>query len=124
MKDIRAKAYLEKATRSRGVMPGKPAGWVICDLDTGKSLSSRRYPTEADADADIPTVLADVARRREAHAATNARQQHAAADRQDRQYKTVRSGTYGTGRVYADQPGATQYDDGSGTYGIQIWDNA
>jgi len=38
-------------------------------------------------------------------------------------YRTVASATYGPGRVHADMPGATQYDDGSGRYAIQIWDN-
>lgn len=30
----------------------------------------------------------------------------------------------GRGRRYASQPGATQYDDGSGKFAVQIWDNA
>lgn len=39
-------------------------------------------------------------------------------------YTTVHSAAFGQGRRYHAQPGATQYDDGSGTYRVQIWDNA
>lgn len=39
-------------------------------------------------------------------------------------YRVVRGGMFGPGRRYYDQPGATQYDDGSGTYSVQIWDNS
>jgi|GEM_PF-6022857 len=38
-------------------------------------------------------------------------------------YTTKFSPLYGEGRVYDDQPGATQYDDGTGRFGVQIWDN-
>ncbi|HEX3778519.1 MAG TPA: hypothetical protein VHX38_02550 [Pseudonocardiaceae bacterium] len=39
-------------------------------------------------------------------------------------YREVYSPVYGRGRVYNVQPGATQYDDGSGNYNVQIWDNS
>lgn len=40
-------------------------------------------------------------------------------------YRTVSGGVaYGEGRRYASQLGATQYDDGSGRYNVQIWDNS
>lgn len=39
-------------------------------------------------------------------------------------YTEVHSDTYGRGRRYRSQPGATQYDDGTGTYSVQIWDHA
>lgn len=39
-------------------------------------------------------------------------------------YRTVNSPVYGPGRVYHAQPGATQYDDGTGRYNTQIWDNS
>lgn len=39
-------------------------------------------------------------------------------------YTTVQNAAFGPGRRYHSQPGATQYDDGSGTYPVQIWDNA
>jgi hypothetical protein len=38
-------------------------------------------------------------------------------------YRTVSNSAFGEGRVYRSQPGATQYDDGSGRYNVQIWDN-
>ena len=39
-----------------------------------------------------------------------------------RHYAETRSTTYGCGRRYSDQRGATQYDTGSGAYSVQIWD--
>ena len=39
-----------------------------------------------------------------------------------RHYTETRSTTYGRGRRYSDQRGATQYDTGSGAYSVQIWD--
>jgi hypothetical protein len=123
---ITAKAYFEKATKGK-FTAGKPAGWVICDTATGKSLDSYRYPTEAEATADIPRVVAVIVARRDA---VQAQQEKVAAMLVDeapatpsaRTYKTVHNGTYGTGRRYADQSGAVQYDDGSGRYSVQIWD--
>lgn len=41
-----------------------------------------------------------------------------------RRYATVPNAAFGPGRRYTDQPGATQYDDGSGCYNIQIWDES
>lgn len=38
-------------------------------------------------------------------------------------YTTVQDASFGEGRVYADQPGATQYRDSRGGFGTQIWDN-
>lgn len=41
-----------------------------------------------------------------------------------RTYDEVYDSTFGVGRRFHDQPGATQYDDGSGKFTVQIWDNA
>lgn len=40
------------------------------------------------------------------------------------EYREVTSPLYGAGRVYADQPGATQYRNERGEYSIQIWDES
>jgi hypothetical protein len=50
-------------------------------------------------------------------------EQLARANRRDG-YTVVQNAAFGPGRRYHSQPGATQYDDGSGTYSVQIWDNA
>jgi hypothetical protein len=39
-------------------------------------------------------------------------------------YRTTEHAFFGTGRRHASQPGATQYDDGTGRYNVQIWDNS
>jgi len=39
-------------------------------------------------------------------------------------FDLVPNAMFGTGRRYRAQPGATQYDDGSGRYRVQIWDNS
>lgn len=39
-----------------------------------------------------------------------------------RPYRKVRSDMWGPGRQYDDEPGPTYYDDGSGTFAIQMWD--
>jgi hypothetical protein len=39
-------------------------------------------------------------------------------------YKTTGHAFFGAGRRYNSQRGATQYDDGSGRYNVQIWDNS
>jgi hypothetical protein len=39
-------------------------------------------------------------------------------------YRTTNHAFFGPGRRYASQPGATQYDDGSGRFATQIWDNS
>lgn len=41
-----------------------------------------------------------------------------------REYREVASPLYGAGRVYADQPGATQYLGARGEYSVQIWDES
>jgi hypothetical protein len=119
---IKAKAYWEKATKSSYGMRGRPGGWVLCDTDTGKRLDSHRYPTEQEAIDAIPSVVAGVQTRRDAAAQQQA--VDAAGTTSPRRYTEVHSAAFGTGRRYHSQPGATQYDDGSGNYGIQIWDNA
>lgn len=128
MADITAKAYWKPAKRVK-FMDDLPAGWVIASPETGKSLSKRRYPTEEEALADAPRVLAAYLARVKAnteHATERATTTEAAADAAPtgRPYTEVRNSLYGPGRVYHDQPGATQYDDGSGTYKVQIWDNS
>lgn len=39
-------------------------------------------------------------------------------------YRTVLSPVYGEGRVYDEQPGATQYRGSAGEYSVQIWDES
>ena len=50
--------------------------------------------------------------------------QHAAPAASGRRYATTPDRGFGPGRRFADQPGATQYDDGSGRYNVQIWDES
>jgi hypothetical protein len=38
-------------------------------------------------------------------------------------YRTVHSGAHGEGRIYYNNPGATQYKGSDGTFSVQIWDN-
>lgn len=130
MDEIRAKAYWKPAKNAKFVAP-KPAGWAILDMDSGKRIGPDvRYATEEEATAAIPAALAARARmiERNEQAAAEREATIASADAEDREtprrYRTVRNAAFGDGRVYDDQPGATQYDDGSGRYGIQIWDNS
>jgi hypothetical protein len=118
---ITAKAYWMPAKRVKFVAP-ITAGWVVKSPETGRSLSPHRYSTEAEALADAPRVLAAHLDRVRQHASSQPVNSEPAGP--GRAYTEVRSSLYGPGRVYADQPGATQYDDGSGRYSIQIWDNS
>lgn len=120
--DITAKAYWVPAKKVK-FMDDKPAGWMIKSPETGNALSSRRYATEEEALRDAPQVLAHYNQRVRANEARQAEcEQQATAPTHG--YTEVDSPLYGPGRVYDDQPGATQYDDGSGRYSVQIWDNS
>lgn len=127
MDEIRVKAYLEDAKPGRLGLTGKPAGWVVCDMDSGKRIGlDIRYATEEAAKQAIPGLLkarAEKLQHREAQDAARAAGP-TEADAPARRYTTVHHAAFGDGRVYDDQPGATQYDDGSGRYGVQIWDNS
>lgn len=127
MDEIRARAYYEPATPGRLGLAGKPAGWVVYDMDSGKRIGMDiRHATEEAAKQAIPGLLkahAEKLQQREAQDAAR-ETQAAEATAPRRRYTTVRNAAFGDGRVYADQPGATQYDDGSGRYGVQIWDNS
>lgn len=118
---ITPKVSYEKAKKNKYV-PDLPAGWIIYAPETGKNLSTTRYPTETAALAAVPQVLAAYLKR----IADNARSRAAATAPSSPApvYSEVRNSTFGTGRRYHSQPGATQYDDGSGHYSVQIWDNA
>lgn len=130
MTEIKPKAYFEPAKRAKFMEP-QPAGWVIFDDTTGKRLGADiRYGTEQEAnDAIERTVAAHLAliQRNEQRAAEREAElaaEQTAREETHRRYDVVQHGMFGEGRVYRDQPGATQYDDGSGRYSVQIWDNA
>lgn len=124
---IQAKAYEQSAKRRNGRIV-REAGWTVCDRSTGKDLGFTVYPSQEAAEAAIPALLSalsdrlDKAAEREA-ATIEALATVEAARPTGRSYRTVQDGAFGQGRVYSDQPGATQYDDGSGRFNVQIWDN-
>jgi hypothetical protein len=124
---IQAKVYCQDEKRRNGRVV-REAGWIVCDAPTGKNLGFSVYPTQEAAEDAIPVLLSalsdrlDKAAQREA-ATTEALATVEAAQPAGRRYRTVHNGAFGEGRIYHDQPGATQYDDGSGTYSVQIWDN-
>lgn len=129
MDDIRATVTWKPAVRKPFVEP-IPAGWVIVNVDTGERIGSAatRYATEDEARAAIPGALAGLARnleRRAANDAQAAREEATAAARaRQPRYTTVHSSAFGEGRIYAETPGATNYDDGSGQFNVQIWENS
>lgn len=80
---------------------------------------------------DLNRQMVDLKAKRAAlRAARSQREQEAASAPEgsaapDSGYTEASSPTFGSGRRYSAQPGATQYDsDGSGRYATQIWDNA
>lgn len=124
--DIQAKVYRQDEKRRQGQVV-REAGWVVCDATTGKNLG-RVYPTEEAAQNAIPDLLSGLSDHRDKAAQREAATTKALAtverpETVGRSYRTVRDGAFGEGRIYADQPGATQYDDGSGRFSVQIWDN-
>jgi hypothetical protein len=125
---IQAKVYEQTAKRRNGRIV-REAGWTVCDRSTGKDLGFTVYPTQEAAEAAIPVLLAQLSDRLDKAAQRDAATAAALATvEQDetggRGYRTVHNGAFGEGRIYHDQPGATQYDsDGSGRYSTQIWDN-
>ncbi len=120
---ITAKVCFEEARKARRGTFGvdRPAGWVVYNPETGKNLTEFRYPTEQAALDAMPSLVAAYQRR---VAEWERRMAETAAQSSGRPYDVVDGGFYGPGRRYHDQPGATQYDDGSGRYNTQIWDNA
>lgn len=125
---IQAKAYEQSAKRRNGHIV-REAGWTVCDRITGKDLGFTVYPTQEAAEAAIPALLSALADRLDKAAQREAATTEALATVEAvrptgrSSYRTVQDGAFGEGRVYSDQPGATQYDDGSGHYAVQIWDN-
>lgn len=117
---IQASIIHRPAKRSR--FASSEAGWYVTDDDTGKPLSKQAFATREDAEAALPEIVGQVQRRVDAHRA----QQHDAQQTETatQPYTTVHSGLYGEGRRYDHTPGATQYDDGSGRYNVQIWDES
>lgn len=117
---IQASITHRPAKRSRHAT--SEAGWFVTDTDTGKTLSKRAFATREDAEAALPGIVAQVQGRVDAHRA----QQHDAQQTETatQSYTTVHGGLYGEGRRYDHTPGATQYDDGSGRYNVQIWDES
>lgn len=90
---------IKPGVRHRRATKSTAAGWVVVDDSTGQRIGPDvRYATREEAeDHAVRAVPAD--------------------------YHTVHHSFYGTGRVYDDQPGATQYDNGTGSYTVQIWDD-
>lgn len=106
---------------------GADGQWQLYVREAGTRLASSLragYPTREAADAALPAAAdihdAEIGRRRVVAAAVEEQPVRTAGSPR---YSTVHSSAFGPGRVYVDQPGATQYDDGSGRYSIQIWDN-
>lgn len=124
--NIQAKVYRQEAKRRNG-RTVREAGWIVCDRATGKDLGFTVYPTPEAAEAAIPVLLVQLSERLDKAAQREATTSAALAtverETVGRSYRTVHDGAFGEGRIYADQPGATQYDDGSGHYAVQIWDN-
>lgn len=103
-------------------------GFSICSPETGKHLigTQKFYPTREEAEAALVNALRVHAANAEfiAEKRREAEAQAPAARPVAKPYTEVDSPTYGHGRRYRAQPGATQYDDGSGRYSVQIWDNS
>lgn len=121
--DIQAKVYEQTAKRRNGRVV-REAGWIVCDAPTGKNLGFTVYPTQDAAETAIPVLLSALSDRLDKAAQREAVTTAALATAGTGAYRTVRNSAFGEGRIYRNQPGATQYDsDGSGRYSTQIWDN-
>lgn len=106
----------DKMLRS-GVGVERRQGWYVYSEATGKDINKyRAHETEEAAIAARAAIVEEKTTETPAKPTV-------APVRIDSGYRT-KSSAYGEGRVYHDQPGATQYDDGSGTYKIQIWDES
>lgn len=136
MDEIKPVIGYQKAKTNK-FMPDTPAGWAVYDDTTGKRISGTvPYATREEAEAAIPSVVAEIKRRRRAgQEAQAAKAAFRDADdditveritrkpvAQQRPYRTVNT-FMGPGRIYHDEPGCTYYDDGSGRFAIQMWDN-
>ena len=117
--------FYKKPKFRNGTVTG--GGWYINNVHTA-TMVSRRYESEDAAIVDLELVAAQTEAakaerlaKNEAQEAKNAAAYEASTTRKG--YTTKRSSTYGEGRVYDDQPGATQYDSGNGKFSVQIWDN-
>lgn len=103
-------------------------GFSICSPETGNRLfgTQRFYTTREEADLALVNAIRVHAANME-FVATKRQESEAqapAARPAAKPYTEVDSPLYGHGRRYDVQPGATQYDDGSGRYNVQIWDNS
>lgn len=113
--------------KSKGIC-GTPAGWRVYDRNSGVRLSPQSivYTTEQEAlnaaQGHAEAYLAQQQRRAEQREQQTTEQQ--TTERTESDYTEVHSSLYGRGRRYHAQPGATQYQDGFGGYGVQIWDNS
>lgn len=103
---------------------------IVGPADTITSCYQRIQVTKREGDT-VEVVTTDLEDVREVrglrYRIASFRRPVASAERSEsteRRYTTVRNSAFGAGRVYHDQPGATQYDDGSGRYNVQIWDNS
>lgn len=88
--------------------------WMVFRVENGELVNAGIggvYETEAEAEAMIAKHAAAIAAKNEGRP----------IDRGP--YTMKNSSVYGEGRIYPDQPGATYYDDGSGRFNVQIWDN-
>lgn len=126
--NIQAKAYEQTAKRRNGRII-REAGWTVCDRITGKDLGFTVYPTQEAAEDAIPALLSALSDRLDKAAQREATTAEALATVEPAEtigrggYRTVHDGAFGEGRIYRTQRGATQYDDGSGRFNVQIWDN-
>jgi len=128
--------------KKNSFVPDVPGGWVVYDDTTGNRLGPNTpYATREEAEAAIPALVSDLKKRRRKSQEDQAAKA-AFRDAHDetveeitveritsrpatptRRYRTVQSDIFGPGRIYHDEPGATYYDDGSGRFTIQMWDN-
>ena len=93
-------------------------GWHVYSISSGRKVNLVAYATEEAAE----TARQNFEAKMEAKLATVA--PAAPEPVANGSYRTVSDEWFGSGRIYRDQRGATQYDNGAGTYGVQIWDNA
>lgn len=91
--------------------------WTVDDARTGLTYS--RIETSFRDEADAIEAADRFAAKEIAKQTTPA-----APATEARTYHTKTGGLYGEGRVYTDQPGATQYRGLSGKYDVQIWDES
>lgn len=126
MTDIEPVVIQQDARYDRRGNQTRSAGWVVQNNITGKrmGLATDLFATREEAGAAIPRLVefhkSILRSNKEADAAAQAKMPLST----DSPYRTVHSSLYGEGRRYHSQPGATQYDDGSGRFNVQIWDES